>query len=162
MVTSSRKFATRRRRIHPDESAAFFGGQSRTHSLLAISPDILICAAMIKSKNGQRILRLAVDTGASFTIIPPNMLLQIGLDAAQSGEKETMITANGLVYAPVVEIPLFGALGIELHGFKVLCHDLPTQSSVAGVLGLDFLSYFPPFHKFREEVLEIAPQFWKS
>lgn len=134
----------------------------RPKGFFAISSDLLICAAIIKSKHGQRILRLAVDTGASFTIIPPKILLQIGLDAAQSSEKETMITANGLVYAPVLEIPLFGALGIELHGFKVLCHDLPPQSSVAGVLGLDFLSYFPPYHRFREEVLKIAPQFWKS
>lgn len=55
-------------------------------------------------------------------MVPPKMLLQIGLDAAQSSEKETMVTANGLVYAPVLEIPLFGALGIELRGFKVLCH----------------------------------------
>ena len=117
---------------------------------------------MIKSRHGQYLLRLAVDTGSSFTIIPHEAALQIGLDPTQTSEKETMITANGLVYAPVIEIPLVGALGIELHGFKVLCHDLPTQSKVVGVLGLDFLSYFPPYQKFREEILKIAPQFWRS
>lgn len=136
--------------------------KSRQKNLLATSQDLLICATLIKSKHGQRILRMAVDTGASFTIVRTEAVLEIGLDPGKSTEKEMIITANGIVYAPVVEVPLFGALGVELHGFKVLCHDLPQQSRVVGVLGLDFLSYFPPFHAFREEILKIAPQFWKS
>ncbi len=105
---------------------------------------------------------MAVDTGANFTLIPAHVALELGLALIPADEKEGIITANGVIYAPTAEIPLLGALGIELHGFKVLCYDLHSQSRVDGILGLDFLSYFPPFHTFREEVLKIAPQFWKS
>jgi len=108
---------------------------------------------------------LVVDTGSSATIVPSEVMVRLSLDPLKAEEKEikeTIITANGLIYAPVIEIPLFGVLGIELHGFKALCYDLPPQSRADGVLGLDFLSYFPPYHRFREEVLKIAPQFWKS
>ena len=136
--------------------------KSHRKSLFAASSERLTCTAIIKSKAGQKLLHLTVDTGSSLTVIPHEAVLQLGLDPAKSKEKEAMITANGLVYAPVVEIPLFGALGIEKHGFRVLCHDLPPQSRVAGVLGLDFLSYFPPYQSFREEVIKIAPQFWTS
>ena len=134
----------------------------RSKLLLAILPEILVCVALVKSKAGQKLLRLAVDTGSSFTVIPYEAVIKLGLDPTQAQEKETIVAANGLVYAPVVEIPLFGALGVELHRFKVLCHDLPGQSRVEGVLGLDFLSRFPPYRKFREEVLKIAPPFWQS
>lgn len=105
---------------------------------------------------------MAVDTGANFTLIPAHAALELGLELIAPQDKEGIVTANGVIYAPTAEIPLLGALGIELHGFKVLCYDLHSQSRVDGILGLDFLSHFPPYHKFREEVLKIAPQFWKS
>lgn len=133
----------------------------RNQSLLTTSPAILICTAIVKSKAGQKLLRLAVDTGSSFTVIPYEAAVKLNLDLTQAQEKETIVTANGLVYAPVIKVPLFGALGIELHDFKVLCHDLPVQSRVEGVLGLDFLSHFQPYRKFEEEIFKIAPQFWK-
>lgn len=134
----------------------------KAKNFLASVPDLLICAAIIKSKYGQRILRLAVDTGATSTIVRTEAVLEIGLKPSQSDESEVIVTANGVVSAPAVEVPLFGSLGIELHGFKILCHDLPAQSQIMGVLGLDFLDYFPPFEKFRAEILKIAPQFWRA
>ena len=105
---------------------------------------------------------MAVDTGACSTLIPQSTVFRLRLDPTKSQERETIITANGVIYAPVVEVPLLGALGIELRSFKVLCYDLPQQSRVDGILGLDFLSHFPPYQKFREEILRISPQFWKS
>lgn len=135
-------------------------GKGRT--LFTLSSDLLTCRVLVKSKQDHKLLEMAVDTGACFTVIPNQAAYRLGLDPTKSQEKEAIITANGLIYAPVVEIPLMGALGIELHGFKVLCYDLPQESRVDGILGLDFLSYFPPYHTFREEILKIAPQFWKS
>ena len=131
-------------------------------SLLALSPEVLCCQVILKSKTGHKILKMAVDTGANFTLIPAHLALDLGLKLVPPDDKEVIVTANGVIYAPTAEIPLLGALGIELHGFKVLCYDLHSQSRVDGILGLDFLSYFPPYQIFREEVLKISPQFWKS
>ena len=131
-------------------------------SLFALSPEIISCQVILRTKLGHKILKLAVDTGANFTLIPAHIALELGLKLTHANEKEGIVTANGVIYAPTAEIPLIGALGIERHGFKVLCYDLHSQSRVDGVLGLDFLEYFSPYQKFREEVLRIAPQFWKS
>lgn len=117
---------------------------------------------MLKTKLGHKILKMAVDTGANFTLIPAQIALELGLELIPANDREGIVTANGVIYAPAAEIPLFGALGIELHGFKVLCFDLHSQSRVDGVLGLDFLEYFSPYHKFREEIFKMAPQFWKA
>ena len=105
---------------------------------------------------------MAVDTGANFTLVPAHAALDLGLELVPANDQEAIVTANGVIYAPTAEIPLFGALGIELRGFKVLCYDLHSQSRVDGILGLDFLSHFPPYQQFREELLKIVPQFWKS
>ena len=131
-------------------------------SAFALSPEILCCQVILKTKVGYKILKMAVDTGANFTLIPAQIALELGLKLMAADNKEGIVTANGVIYAPTAEIPLLGALGIELHGFKVLCYDLHSQSRVDGILGLDFLLYFPPYQKFREEILKIAPQFWKS
>lgn len=136
--------------------------KSRRKTLFSISPEILRCQVILKTKLGHKILEMAVDTGANFTLIPAQIALELGLKLIPPDDKETIVTANGVLYAATAEIPLLGALGIELHGFKVLCYDLHSQSRVDGILGLDFLEYFPPYQKFREEVLKIAPQFWKS
>ena len=131
-------------------------------SIFALSPEILRCNAILKTKQGHKFLRMAVDTGADFTLVPAHAALELGLELFPADEKEGIITANGVIYAPTAEISLFGALGIELPDFKVLCYDLHSQSRVDGILGLDFLSHFPPYQKFRDEVFKIAPQFWKS
>lgn len=136
--------------------------KNRRKALFTLSPDLLICVAVVRSGKGHELLDMVVDTGAHVVVIPLSTALRLGLDPTQSKEKEAIITANGIIYAPVVKVPLFGALGIELHDFKVLCYDLQPQSRVDGILGLDFLSCFPPYQRFREEILKIAPQFWKS
>lgn len=136
--------------------------KKKQRAAFSLSPELLVCNAIVRTKRGHKILKMAIDTGAHFTLIPARTAADLEMDPTPSGEKEMIVTANGLIYAPVVEVSLFGALGIELHGFKALCYDLPPQSRVDGVLGLDFLAYFPPFHTFREEVLKIAPQFWRS
>ncbi len=132
------------------------------HKLLAVTPQLLICLAMLKTQNSQKVAQMVVDTGASFTLIPYEVASVLGLHPEKLSEREEIITASGVIDAPVLEIPLFSALGVEVRNFKVLCHDLPRQSRVEGLLGVDFLSHFLPYENFYREVIALAPQFWKS
>ena len=132
------------------------------HKLLAATPQLLICLALLKTQNSQKVAQLVVDTGASFTLIPYEVASVLGLHPEKSSEREEIITASGVIDAPILTIPLFSALGVEVRNFKVLCHDLPRQSRVEGLLGVDFLSHFPPYQDFYNEVTALAPQFWKA
>lgn len=136
--------------------------RKRRRTAFQATPGLLICYAMVKSQRGSHLLPMVVDSGADCTTLPIAIALDLGLDPAQSKEYATIITANGLAYAPLVTVPQIGALGVELSRFKVACHDLPVQSRVRGLLGLDFLRHFSPFQSFEEEIRKIAPQFWKS
>lgn len=136
--------------------------KQRRRVLSVSPPELLLCYALAKAKLGHRLMTMVVDTGASTSTLPHKIAVLLGIDPSQAKEHATIITASGIAYAPVVEIPVFSALGVELKGFKMACHDLPPESRVEGLLGVDFLCHFPPFQFFQTEVAKIAPQFWKS
>jgi len=46
------------------------------------------------------IIRLLVDTGSSFTILPVEVLEAVGCDPTASRERVRLITGNGIVVAP--------------------------------------------------------------
>ena len=100
---------------------------------------------------------MLVDTGASVTIIPPQIALAIGCDPAKSAKRVSIITASGLEYLPVVTIPEVICLRTTVKSFPVVCHTLPPQSTVEGLLGLDFLEHLLPFKQFRESLQLLNP-----
>jgi len=104
---------------------------------------------------GTKVLRMAVDTGATFTIIPVETAISIGCDPIRFKKRIEFITPSGTEYAPVVTIPLVKAFGFTVKNVKVFCHNLPPQSPVEGLLGLSFLKHFNIHLKFKEKVLEI-------
>lgn len=55
-------------------------------------------------------------------------------------------------YVSVITIASFKSLGIEVKGLEVVCHDLPPQSPVDGLLGINFLIHYPPFIEFYSHI----------
>ena len=50
-----------------------------------------------------------------------------------------MVTASGIIVAPIVSVPWFHCLGQRVEGFPVAAHTLPPGTFVDGLLGMDFL-----------------------
>jgi predicted aspartyl protease len=84
-------------------------------------------------------MQLALDTGATTTVINVAMLVAIGYDPALSANRIQVTTGSGVEFAPQVELMRLTALGQERYGLQVLAHTLPPTSGVDGLLGLDFL-----------------------
>lgn len=82
--------------------------------------------------------RLLLDTGASMTILDPDLLLRLGytLDGPRTGFN----TAGGRVRAPVVEISSLALAGVSLYPMMVGALEL--EGRVGGLLGMDFLRRF--------------------
>ena len=100
-------------------------------------------------------LKMVLDTGATITTVPIEAAIAIGCDPAKSKKRIEMITASGTEYAPVVTIPEVRFLGFKLKDVAVICHNLPPQATVSGLLGLNVLKRFDIFLKFRSKILEI-------
>jgi predicted aspartyl protease len=85
------------------------------------------------------VLRLALDTGATSTMLNQSRLLKMGYDLFAFPDRFQITTGSGVEFVPRVVLDKIIALGKEQTGFPVLAHTLPPSAGVDGLVGLDFL-----------------------
>lgn len=98
---------------------------------------------------------VALDTGASTTMIPTEVAVDLGYDL--SNPNEQMMTANGIVLANRITVRKLTAIGETVENVDVVCHDLPEGSIIEGLLGLNFLRYFDVTISFSTGTIELRP-----
>ncbi|MBA7682085.1 hypothetical protein ES703_90431 [subsurface metagenome] len=84
------------------------------------------------------IVRLALDTGATSSMVNWDVAVLLGYDPASSKERIQVTTGSGVEFAPRIVVKKVEALGRSLENFPILCHTLPPSATVDGLLGLDF------------------------
>lgn len=107
---------------------------------------LIIVQAELWGPSGNGLLRLALDTGATSTLVNQSRLMQLGYDPALAPDRFQITTASGIEFVPRIALSKITALGQERTNFPVLCHTLPPSAGIDGVLGLDF---------FRGQILTI-------
>ncbi len=100
---------------------------------------LIIVRAELWGPAGSAVLRLALDTGATGTVVNVGMLVAVGYDPALLPDRIQVTTGSGVEFVPRVTLDRIVALGQERSGFPVLGHTLPPSAGVDGLLGLDFL-----------------------
>ena len=103
------------------------------------SQGLIIIPTRISGPHGNTVVHLALDTGATGSLVGWDILTLLGYDPAAVPERIQMTTGSSLEFVPQVTVEKIEALGIERLSFPVICHNLPPSATVAGVLGLDFL-----------------------
>lgn len=116
---------------------------------------IILCKAKLINRRRSIFLKLAIDTGASFTMISVEATLAIGIDPSKSVHHIEITTANGIVFVPIIKIPSFKCFGVELKNMEVICHNLPPQSPVEGLLGLNFLKKAKVIIDFSKKTIDV-------
>jgi predicted aspartyl protease len=99
---------------------------------------LIIVQAELEGPSGSAVLRFALDTGATATVINVGMLVSIGYDPALTPDRFQITTGSGVEFVPRITISKIVSLGQERLGFPVLCHTLPPSAGIDGLLGLDF------------------------
>ena len=99
---------------------------------------LIILAARIWGPTGRVVLRVALDTGATSTIVNVGLLVAAGYDPAIAPDRVQVTTGSGVEFAPRVLVSRIAVLGEERTRFSVLAHTLPPTAGVDGLLGLDF------------------------
>jgi predicted aspartyl protease len=100
---------------------------------------LIVVRAELWGPSGSCVLQLALDTGATGTLVNVAILEAIGYDPALAVDRAQITTGSGVESAPRVVVEKVTALGQERFGFPVLGHALPPSVGVDGLLGLDFL-----------------------
>lgn len=100
---------------------------------------LIIVWAELFGPSGRVRLRLALDTGATGTLVNGVHLVAVGFDPSLASERVQVTTGGGMEYAPRIKVGRFRALGQERASFPVLSHTLPPSAGIDGLLGLDFV-----------------------
>jgi predicted aspartyl protease len=99
---------------------------------------LIVVEAEVFGPSGSIVLRLAVDTGATGTMINVAPLTAVGYDASLAPDRVQVTTGSGVEFAPRLIVVRMKAMGQDRSNFGVLAHTLPPSASVDGLLGLDF------------------------
>ncbi len=100
---------------------------------------LILVTALLEHEAGVAVLRLALDTGANFSVLKPEIFEDMGQNLPVEIDRFTLATANGLIEAPLIEVDSLTALGLVRSQVRFAVHDLPDILDIDGVLGLDFL-----------------------
>lgn len=99
---------------------------------------LIVVPAELWGPTGSVVVRLALDTGATSSLVNVGFLVAIGYDPALETERVQVTTGSGVEFAPRVIVSKLKVLGQERADFNILAHTLPPSTAVAGLLGLDF------------------------
>lgn len=100
---------------------------------------LIIVHSELFGPTGSVVVRLALDTGATCSMISNGALSAIGYDPSLVSERIQVTTGSSVEYVPTLLLSRIVALGQERQQFPVLCHTLPPSATIDGLLGLDFL-----------------------
>ena len=100
---------------------------------------------------------VALDTGATTTVIPTAVALALGYDLSNPKGQIGLLTASGAASAKVITVRKLTAIGETVEDIEVLCHDLPGNSAIKGLLGLNFLKHFNVNISFSTGTIELHP-----
>jgi hypothetical protein len=100
---------------------------------------LILVSAELAGPSGSALLQLALDTGATATMVNVGHLVAVGYDPAVTPERVEVTTGSGVEFIPRIQVTCLKALGHTRGPFSVLSHTLPPSAGIDGLLGLDFL-----------------------
>jgi predicted aspartyl protease len=117
--------------------------------------NLIVVRAAIEGEHDIQVVRQVVDTGCSRSMLPESRLEAIGCDPSASRQRRSVLTANAIVVVPQVSLRRLHCFGKVLENFPVLCHTLPFNTHVDGLLGMDFFRAFEIAIHVRRGYIEV-------
>jgi len=105
---------------------------------------------------GIREIDMILDTGAVYTVIAWDVAKDIGYDPAVSLLRMPIVTANGVIEAPMITVDAIQVAELRVQNVEVICHDIPEIAGIEGLLGLSFLRHFRTVVDYTTGNLEIT------
>lgn len=115
----------------------------KAYRLLRYGQNLLAVQATIGRNNSQvreYRVRLLVDTGASYTILPVKALEDLGYDIGNPIRRQRIFTGQGRLDVPIINLSWFNCAGQLIENFDVCAHNIPPNFGIDGLLGMDFLT----------------------
>jgi predicted aspartyl protease len=116
---------------------------------------LVFVTARIVGPAGDVAVHLALDTGASSTLIAWNALKLAGYGPDNQSSQVEMITGSGIEQVPKIKLKQIDSLGKRRRGLEVVAHTLPPGARIDGLLGLDFFRKLRLAIDFRKNTITL-------
>ena len=98
---------------------------------------------------------LALDTGASTTIISTKVAKEIGYELSQITALASFGDASQTHLVPKVVLKSLSLADARVENIEALCYTIPEEYGIDGVIGLNFLRHFNIGLDFKQGVLTL-------
>jgi clan AA aspartic protease (TIGR02281 family) len=122
-------------------------------SLQAFGNQYLVNAVL----NNAQSAVLLLDTGASLSIISPELLRLLGIPYQSTGGNAWFSTAGGRIRAPVITLDSLAIDGVVVENIEVGIIGEFDNNPFDGLLGMNFLRHFEFFIDQGERKLQLSP-----
>jgi predicted aspartyl protease len=85
---------------------------------------------------------MALDTGARFTLVTPELAIELGIAPDRFERATRLVGLTGPTFASALRLDSVSVSGLGVADLRVVCHPLPADFGIEGILGLDFLNRF--------------------
>lgn len=122
-------------------------------SLQALGNQFLVAAVLNNAQNAV----LLLDTGASLSIISPELLRMLDIPYQSTGRTAWFSTAGGRIKAPVITLDSLALDGVVVENIEVGVIGEFDSNPFDGLLGMNFLRHFEFFIDQSERKLQLSP-----
>ncbi len=119
------------------------------------SKQLIVVKARLLGPRGDTMMNLALDTGATESLIGWDSLTVVGYSTDDTDSYVEMLTGSGTKTSPILKIKQLECLGKRRRGMRVVAHSLPAGATVDGLLGLDFFRNSRLTIDFRKDTLKL-------
>jgi len=99
---------------------------------MEIKEDRLLINVRLEGERLQVFEDALIDTGAAFTVIPPVIADFLELKTNSDFPKAMLVTASGLIEAPVKVLEKLEVSGIKIEKLPVVVHKIPDPNPYQG------------------------------
>lgn len=100
---------------------------------------LIVVSGEVSGPLGTVNVLFAVDTGATYSTIRPELLAEAGVEADSRLAPVRVLTDSGTATAERYRVPSLHVLGRTVPNLALAVHRLPPAAGFDGLLGLDFL-----------------------
>lgn len=104
--------------------------------------NLILVTGTIAGPRGEAELRLAIDTGATETIIVPRVVEDLGYSARDAEVMTHAYSALGSDDGYLLRVARFATLGFAMADFPIHVFELADHEPFDGLVGLSFLRWF--------------------
>ena len=122
-------------------------------SLRGLGNQFLVDAVLNNAQNAV----LLLDTGASLSIISPELLRMLAIPYQSAGRTAWFSTAGGRIKAPIITLDSLALDGVVVENIEVGVIGEFDNGPFDGLLGMNFLRYFKFFIDQNERKLKLSP-----